>query len=365
MEIDEQLSKSASKGKKSGDSPIFKQMKLKHDEGLHSSSSSLIEKKRKAFLSNFESQKKQKLNSSQFSNLSSFFSIKKAPSSSCFPLEPITPQSTLSTPQIIEIVDSDDEFEKVSSEAVSSSKNAPSGSSNFRHSDPFEIELESENDFEKNESKIESETESENDFEPPKHKSQKFFPNKQTNSKKASSNFSFGVNDQHIPQNEEVVSDDDFEDSTPFKKFKLPHTDEIVGEPLVLSEKEPKMEVSGNINARLKDYQRDGVRFLYSLYEKNIGGILADDMGLGKTIQTIAFISALFYGINIQFFKKDRHFLPVLIVIPSSVIDQWYREFTKWTPKIRKDIYHGKKKDSKQKFTNIRKKKPINFYTTN
>lgn len=43
----------------------------------------------------------------------------------------------------------------------------------------------------------------------------------------------------------------------------------------------------------LRNYQRDGVRFLYCKFTAGEGGILADDMGLGKTIQAIAFIAAI------------------------------------------------------------------------
>ena len=35
----------------------------------------------------------------------------------------------------------------------------------------------------------------------------------------------------------------------------------------------------------LRDYQQEGVQFLYSRYSSNAGGVLCDDMGLGKTVQ--------------------------------------------------------------------------------
>ena len=47
------------------------------------------------------------------------------------------------------------------------------------------------------------------------------------------------------------------------------------------------------MNRYLRDYQRDGVRFLYQHYSENTGAILGDDMGLGKTVQVV-FISLLF-----------------------------------------------------------------------
>ena len=45
------------------------------------------------------------------------------------------------------------------------------------------------------------------------------------------------------------------------------------------------LQVPGLINQYLRDYQRDGIRFLYSHFAKDQGGLLGDDMGLGKTVQ--------------------------------------------------------------------------------
>lgn len=39
------------------------------------------------------------------------------------------------------------------------------------------------------------------------------------------------------------------------------------------------------INRYLRDYQREGVRFIYNNYIRSRGCILGDDMGLGKTVQ--------------------------------------------------------------------------------
>lgn len=39
------------------------------------------------------------------------------------------------------------------------------------------------------------------------------------------------------------------------------------------------------INRYLRNYQREGVRFIYNNYIRSSGCILGDDMGLGKTVQ--------------------------------------------------------------------------------
>ena len=49
--------------------------------------------------------------------------------------------------------------------------------------------------------------------------------------------------------------------------------------PLVL-DREKKILVPAAINTYLRDYQRDGVRFLWRQYEEGRGGLLGDDMGL-------------------------------------------------------------------------------------
>ncbi len=41
------------------------------------------------------------------------------------------------------------------------------------------------------------------------------------------------------------------------------------------------LEVPASINRYLREYQREGVRFLLRQYARQQGGILADDMGLG------------------------------------------------------------------------------------
>ena len=51
------------------------------------------------------------------------------------------------------------------------------------------------------------------------------------------------------------------------------------------------MQVPASVNRHLRDYQRDGVRFLHRQFSQGKGGILADDMGLGKTVQSIGTVA--------------------------------------------------------------------------
>ncbi|XP_068654852.1 switch 2 [Aristolochia californica] len=120
-------------------------------------------------------------------------------------------------------------------------------------------------------------------------------------------------------------------------------------EPLMLSSpgEADVVQVPASINCRLFEHQREGVKFLYSLYKKNHGGVLGDDMGLGKTIQTIAFLAAVFGKDQENSGSKKPHanYLgPVLVVCPTSVIRNWENEFAEWgTFKIA--AYHGQNRD--------------------
>lgn len=48
-------------------------------------------------------------------------------------------------------------------------------------------------------------------------------------------------------------------------------------------------------------------------------------MGLGKTIQIISLIYALFKDC-----EKRKKVFRVLIISPSTVVNNWYDEFNKW-----------------------------------
>lgn len=73
-------------------------------------------------------------------------------------------------------------------------------------------------------------------------------------------------------------------------------------------------------NIEPKDYQKEGIAWIYSLYNNKCPGcILADDMGLGKTFQVLSFIQAI----------SDTTKL-VLIVTPASLLDNWKDEYTKF-----------------------------------
>lgn len=79
-------------------------------------------------------------------------------------------------------------------------------------------------------------------------------------------------------------------------------------------------------NKILRDYQKEGVKWLYTLYKCDLGGILADEMGLGKSIQTICFLKEVL---------KEKPDAKILIVCPTSLVYNWQKEFDKFGAELK------------------------------
>lgn len=93
--------------------------------------------------------------------------------------------------------------------------------------------------------------------------------------------------------------------------------------------------ILNNVTLDLRSYQLDGVKWLYSLYNHNLGGILADDMGLGKTIQTISLLSEI---------KNVQNSLKALIIVPTSVLYNWEEEIKRTTNNLNYTLIVGTQK---------------------
>ena len=79
-------------------------------------------------------------------------------------------------------------------------------------------------------------------------------------------------------------------------------------------------------NGKIKDYQYQGINWLWFLYNYGLNGILADDMGLGKTFQCLSIIS------NSHHIEKSGAIS--IVICPSSVIHHWDTEIQKFYPQI-------------------------------
>ncbi|SQH34735.1 SNF2 family domain/helicase domain protein [Pseudomonas mucidolens] len=87
------------------------------------------------------------------------------------------------------------------------------------------------------------------------------------------------------------------------------------------------------LNATLRPYQLEGLSWMQSLRQLEVGGILADDMGLGKTLQTLAHIlSEKIAG------RLDR---PCMVVMPTSLIPNWLDEAAHFTPQLKVLALYG------------------------
>jgi SWI/SNF-related matrix-associated actin-dependent regulator 1 of chromatin subfamily A len=124
-------------------------------------------------------------------------------------------------------------------------------------------------------------------------------------------------------------NDDDFSNSSKKKLYKSNIDNSKVKDRIGYFKKKPSL-LSADIT--LKDYQQVGINWLNLLFQKQLSCILADEMGLGKTAQVIAFLSHL---------KKKKYAGPHLIVVPSSTLENWLREFEKFSPSLKIIPYYG------------------------
>jgi len=86
------------------------------------------------------------------------------------------------------------------------------------------------------------------------------------------------------------------------------------------------------LQAELRPYQRQGLRWLWWLNRLGLGGCLADDMGLGKTVQLLSLISLA---------KREGDAGPHLLVVPASLIANWQAEAARFAPHLRLLIAHA------------------------
>ena len=81
------------------------------------------------------------------------------------------------------------------------------------------------------------------------------------------------------------------------------------------------------LQVQLRPYQLEGLAWLQYLRIHHLGGILADDMGLGKTAQALAHVLTEKHA--------GRLDLPVLVVLPTSLIFNWQAEAKRMAPGLR------------------------------
>ncbi len=105
------------------------------------------------------------------------------------------------------------------------------------------------------------------------------------------------------------------------------------------------------LNANLYDYQRDGILFAAKAGRCLIG----DEMGLGKTIQAIGAAEVMS-----RLFGVDR----VLIVCPTSLKQQWYREIERFSDRSAHVISGSKHRRAQEFLDNSKSSIKITNYDT-
>lgn len=85
------------------------------------------------------------------------------------------------------------------------------------------------------------------------------------------------------------------------------------------------------LNAKLRPYQEEGIKWMKYLYDNNLGGCLADDMGLGKTVQSIGLLTLVY--------PQEKK--PTLIVMPRSLLFNWQNELERFAPQLSVYTYYA------------------------
>jgi len=101
----------------------------------------------------------------------------------------------------------------------------------------------------------------------------------------------------------------------------------------------------------LRPYQQVGLDWLKQRFENGKGALLADDMGLGKTVQVLSFLYALHEGRPPQparsgdeldlFAAVNGGVVPALVVVPTSLVENWRREALRFFPDFRVKVHSG------------------------
>lgn len=101
-----------------------------------------------------------------------------------------------------------------------------------------------------------------------------------------------------------------------------------------IKKRKSSLKKTADLNCTLRPYQLDGAKWLVHLNKHKMGALLADDMGLGKTIQTISLFNEVHHKQKIS-----------LIVVPTSLISNWQKEFSRFAPDIKVHIHYGKERE--------------------
>lgn len=90
-----------------------------------------------------------------------------------------------------------------------------------------------------------------------------------------------------------------------------------------------------DLKSTVRDYQKEGIEWLYQRAMSEGGALLADDMGLGKTLQSLAFIKQW------KTHGGEAAQGPALVVCPATLLGNWRDEAAKFVPDLSVLVMHG------------------------
>ena len=92
----------------------------------------------------------------------------------------------------------------------------------------------------------------------------------------------------------------------------------------------------------LREYQVNGLTWLWTLYQRGLSALLADDMGLGKTHQVLALLCAVYK-------TKAKPKNPTLVIAPTSVVAAWAQKLARYETGLNFYVFHGKTRSLPEK----------------
>lgn len=100
--------------------------------------------------------------------------------------------------------------------------------------------------------------------------------------------------------------------------------------------------VPESLKSLLRPYQVNGYHWIRTLKQCGFGGILADDMGLGKTLQALTFL------LSEKEAGKSGNELRTLIITPASLVYNWEKEISHFTPDLSCKVISGSVSERKE-----------------
>ena len=147
----------------------------------------------------------------------------------------------------------------------------------------------------------------------------------------------------HIPLHRSLYLDRMLAENDGIYSRRDSHFREMVKEFKTIDDSE--FEEPASLSGIMRNYQKDGFKWLRTLEEWNLGGILADDMGLGKTLQMIALLLSA---------KLEGREGTALIVAPAALVYNWEEEFHRFAPELNVTVVAGNQEERREKIEQYR-----------